>query len=165
MTEDSRTTQFLGLYANCQREVYVYVRSQIPFDNDVDDLLQEIATVLWEKFDSYHPNESFVRWACGIARMKILKYRHNRQKRSRLLVGLDEELLDLVANETLEVSETSHLMSEALRKCMEKLSPLNCIILRERFTAWQNRQANRSRFRSHGIDCLQDAPKNLRLLG
>lgn len=133
MIENSRTTQFLDLYANCQRQIYVYIRSQIYSANDVDDLVQEVAAVLWEKFDSYRPDESFVRWACGIARMKILKYLHNCQKRGQLVVGLDEEIINLVANETLEASETSHVMSGALRKCMEKLTPFNRIILRERF--------------------------------
>ena len=135
MTQDSRTTQFLALYASCQRQLYVYVRSQIPFANETDDLVQEISAVLWEKFDTYRAGESFVRWACGIARMKILQYRQDRRKRGRLVFGLDEELGDLVVNETLEISETAHVMSEALRKCMQKLSPRDLVILRERFEA------------------------------
>ena len=135
MTQDSRTTQFLALYTGCQRQLYVYVRSQVSLANETDDLVQEISAVLWEKFDSYRPGESFVRWACGVARMKILQYRQDCRKRGRLVLGLDEELVDLVAHETLEISETAHVMSEALRKCMEKLSPRDLIILRERFEA------------------------------
>jgi RNA polymerase sigma-70 factor, ECF subfamily len=135
MTQDPRTAEFLGLYASCQRQLYVYVRSQVPLANETDDLIQEISAVLWEKFDSFRRGESFVRWACGIARMKILKYRQECRKRGRFVLGLDEELVDLVLNESLEISETACVMSEALRRCMEKLSPREMIILRERFEA------------------------------
>jgi RNA polymerase sigma-70 factor (ECF subfamily) len=132
MTEDTRTKQFLALYTDCQRQLYAYIRSQIPFANEADDLVQEVSVVLWEKFDSYRPDESFVRWACGIARMKILQYRQDRQKRGRVALGLDEELVDLVIDETLKISETADVMLEALQKCMEKLSPWDMVILRER---------------------------------
>lgn len=135
MTQDFRTTEFLGLYAGCQRQLYVYVRSQVASANETDDVIQEISAVLWEKFDSFRSDESFLRWACGIARMKILKYRQERRKRGRFVLGLDEELVDLVLHESLEISETSHAMSDALPKCMEKLSPRDLIILRERFEA------------------------------
>lgn len=135
MTENARTKQFLALYASCQRQLYVYIRSQISLTNETDDLVQEVSAVLWEKFDSYRPEESFVRWACGIARMKILQYRQDSRKRGRLVLGMNEELADLMIDETLEISETADVMSEALQRCMEKLSPWDMVILRERFKA------------------------------
>lgn len=132
MSQDSRTTQFLALYANCQRQLYVYVRSHIFSTSDIDDVLQEVSAVLWEKFDTYRPGESFARWAFGIARFEVLKHR---EKQGRKPVGLNEELLDMVAEETLETSETADLMSEGLRTCLEKLPPWNRVMLRQRFEA------------------------------
>ena len=133
MPQDSRTAEFLTLFLSCQRQLYVFVRSHTPSAHEADDLVQEISVVLWEKFDSYRSDESFVRWACGVARMKLLQYRQDCRKRSRVISGLDEELMDLVLNETLEFTETASLLSESLRKCMEKLSPWQVVVLRERF--------------------------------
>jgi len=130
MNEDSRTSQFVSLYAGCQRQLYVYVRSHIPSTADSDDVMQEVCTVLWAKFSSYRPEESFLRWAFGVAHLEILKYR---QQQGRQAICLRAELADLIAKETLEVSEMADALSEALRKCVEKLPPWNRVVLRLRF--------------------------------
>jgi RNA polymerase sigma-70 factor, ECF subfamily len=130
MSQDSRTDKFVSLYAGCQRQLYVYLRSHVPLAADCDDLLQNVGTVLWEKFDAYKPEESFARWAFGIARLEVLKYR---QTQGRRVMGLRAELVDIVAKETLEISETADILSEALRKCVEKLSPWSRVVLRQRF--------------------------------
>jgi RNA polymerase sigma-70 factor, ECF subfamily len=130
MNQDSRTSQFVSLYASCQRQIYVYVRSHIRSAADCDDVMQEVGAVLWAKFDTYRPGESFARWAFGIARLEILKYC---RQQSRRAVGLQAELSALVAKETLEISEMADALSESLRKCVEKLSPWNRVVLRQRF--------------------------------
>jgi RNA polymerase sigma-70 factor, ECF subfamily len=130
MSQDSRTDKFVHLYTSCQRQLYVYVRSHVPSAADCDDVIQNVGTVLWEKFDTYRPEESFVRWAFGIARLEVLKFR---QKQGRGAVGLRAEMIDLVCKETLEISETADILSEALRKCVEKLSPWSRVVLKQRF--------------------------------
>ncbi len=130
MSQDSQTDKFVSLYTACQRRLYVYVRSHVPSAADCDDVLQNVSAVLWEKFAEYRPEEDFARWAFGVARLEILKYR---QKQSSRATRLRLELADLVAQETLEVSETADALSEMLRKCVEKLSPWNLVILRQRF--------------------------------
>lgn len=110
MSQDSRTDKFVSLYTSCQRQLYVYVRSQVSSAADCDDVLQNVGAVLWEKFDSYRPEESFARWAFGIARLEVLKYR---QQQCRRVTGFRAELVDVVAKETLEVSETANLLGEA----------------------------------------------------
>ena len=84
---------------------------------DCDDVLQNVGAVLWEKFDSYRPEESFARWAFGIARLEVLKYR---QQQCRRVTGFRAELVDVVAKETLEVSETANLLGEALTEVRRK---------------------------------------------
>lgn len=132
MSQDSRTTEFVSLYTSCQRQLYVYVRSHVSSSADCDDVMQEVSAILWAKYDTYRPGESFARWAFGIARLEILKHR---QKQGRRSFGLRIELSDLVAEETLEISEKADALSEALRKCVEKLTPWNLVVLRQRFEA------------------------------
>lgn len=132
MSEDSKTDRFVSLYAGCQRQIYVYVRSRVPSAADCDDVVQNVGTALWEKFGTYRPEESFVRWAFGVARLEVLKYR---QKQVQRKVGLRVELTDLIDNETLAISETADVLSEALRKCVERLSPWSRVVLKQRFEA------------------------------
>jgi len=130
MSQDSPTDKFVSLYTACQRRLYVYVRSHVPLAADCDDVLQNVSAVLWEKFAEYRPEEDFTRWAFGVARLEILKYR---QKQAGRTTQLRLELADIVAQETLDVSEAADTLSEMLRKCVEKLSPWNMVILRQRF--------------------------------
>lgn len=132
MGQGSRTNEFVSLYSRCQRQIYVYVRSHVPSAADCDDVVQNVATVLWQKFDTYKPEKSFVRWAFGIARLEVLKHR---QRQGRQAMGLRMELVDLIAKETMEISETADSLSDALRRCVEKLSPLSRVVLRQRFEA------------------------------
>jgi RNA polymerase sigma-70 factor, ECF subfamily len=128
--QDCRTDRFVSLYAGCQRQLYVYVRSQVQSASDCDDVIQNLGLALWEKFDTYRPEESFLRWAFGVARLEVLKHR---QKQTHWPLGLREELLDLVDKETLEISETADILSDALRKCVDKLSAWSRVVLKQRF--------------------------------
>jgi RNA polymerase sigma-70 factor, ECF subfamily len=143
MTGDSRTAEFLARYTKCQRQIYVYVRSQIQSIADCDDVVQNVGAVLWEKYDTYRPEESFTRWAFGVARLEVLKYR---QKQGRRALTLRTDLVELVAAETAEVSETADALAEGLRTCVEKLSPWSQVVLRQRFEAGQSVREIAERF-------------------
>lgn len=132
MSQDSRTADFLAHYTKCQRQIYTYIRSHIPSLADCDDVVQNVGAVLWEKYGEYRPDESFSRWAFGIARLEILKHF---QKQGRRPAGLRAELVDLLAEETAEASEMADLLAEGLRVCVEKLSPWNQVVLKQRFEA------------------------------
>jgi RNA polymerase sigma-70 factor, ECF subfamily len=136
MGQDSQTDKFVALYTGCQRHLYVYIRSHVPAAADCDDVIQNVAAVLWAKFETYQPDASFLHWAIGVARLEVLKYR---QKQGRGL-RFRAEMLDLVAKETLEMSERADILCEALRKCTQKLSPWNLVVLRQRFEAGKSVQ-------------------------
>ncbi|NLF06500.1 MAG: hypothetical protein GX594_00760 [Pirellulaceae bacterium] len=73
-----------------------------------------------------------MRWAFGVARLEILKHRQARGSRA---VVFRSDLIDIAAEEIMEVSEKSDALGEALRKCVEKLSPWHLVVLRQRFEA------------------------------
>lgn len=131
MNEDLRTKKFLALYTSCQRQLFVYVRCHVSNTQDADDVLQEISSVLWTKFNQYRENEDFVRWACGVARIEVLKYRQ--QKKRARTVSLSEDLADRVLEDILQVSTDANVMYEAMRVCLEKISALGCWILKLRY--------------------------------
>src|SRR4051812_33561485 len=74
--------QFLSLFLRSEREVFRYVAALIPNVSDVEDIVQQTALALWEKFDSYDPTQPFTPWACRFALNKTRQWieRHQRWK-------------------------------------------------------------------------------------
>ncbi len=120
MQDASKADRFLELYAAGQRRIYAYIRAQVLSSADADDVLQEATTVLWRKFDQYRPGSDFVRWACRVARLEVLAYHRHRK---RMLSLFSDEVVDAVADNVLELSDTAAARAEALDECVELLTP------------------------------------------
>jgi RNA polymerase sigma-70 factor, ECF subfamily len=85
--------QFLSLFLRSEREVFRYVAALVPNVADAEDIVQQTALVLWEKFDAYDPSLPFTPWACRFALNKTRQWIERRQRWQVLLEnGLAEEL-------------------------------------------------------------------------
>jgi RNA polymerase sigma-70 factor (ECF subfamily) len=99
--------------------------------SDVEDVLQEINAVLWEKADEFQLGSDFWAWASQIARYKALNHirKYNRDR----LVFDDtflNELADLAQHRMAEVD----LRREALEKCLNQLPPAQRQLIDLRYT-------------------------------
>ena len=93
--EDSSGAQQrdLSLFVRSEREVFRYVAALVPNLADADDIVQQTALALWEKFDAYDPAQPFTPWACRFALNKTRQWIERRQRWQALLEnGLAEEL-------------------------------------------------------------------------
>jgi RNA polymerase sigma-70 factor (ECF subfamily) len=93
--EDATAAQqrFLSLFLRSEKEVYRYVAALIPSVADAEDIVQQTALALWEKFDAYDPAQPFTPWACRFALNKARQWIERRQRWQALLEGgLAEEL-------------------------------------------------------------------------
>jgi RNA polymerase sigma-70 factor (ECF subfamily) len=85
--------RFLSLFLRSEREVFRYVAALVPNVADAEDIVQQTALTLWEKFDAYDPAQPFTPWACRFALNKARQWIERRQKWTALLAGgLAEEL-------------------------------------------------------------------------
>lgn len=85
--------RFLSLFLRSEREIFRYVAALVPNVADAEDIVQQTAMVLWEKFDLYDPNQPFTPWACRFALNKAKQWIERRQRWQALLEGgLAEEL-------------------------------------------------------------------------
>ena len=85
--------RFLSLFLHSEREIYRYVAALVPNVADAEDIVQQTALALWEKFDAYDPNQPFTPWACRFALNKARQWTERRQRWQILLAGgLAEEL-------------------------------------------------------------------------
>jgi RNA polymerase sigma-70 factor (ECF subfamily) len=93
---DSNAAQqrFLSLFLRSEWEIFRYVAALVPNVGDAEDIVQQTAMALWEKFDAYDPRQPFTPWACRFALNKARQWIERRQRWQALLDnGLAEELM------------------------------------------------------------------------
>ena len=94
-SEDQAAAQqrFLSLFLRSEREIFRYVAALVPNVADAEDIVQQTALVLWEKFDAYDSSQPFTPWACRFALNKTKQWIERRQRWQALLEGgLAQEL-------------------------------------------------------------------------
>lgn len=113
-----RHAEFLRLYTKYQHRILSYIFILVPNRTDAEDLLQDTAVLLWEKFDQFESGTDFVAWACRVAFLKVSNHR-KRFTRSKLLFS--DDLLAAVADRALEMAPQLDDRREALQECVKRL--------------------------------------------
>ncbi len=118
--KDAAQQRFLSLFLRSEREIFRYVAALVPNVADAEDIVQQTALALWEKFDAYDPNQPFTPWACRFALNKAKQWIDRRQRwRALLENGLAEELER--RREELKPELESRLSH--LEQCLKRLPP------------------------------------------
>jgi len=118
--DDSTAAQqrFLSLFLRSEREIFRYVAALVPNVADAEDIVQQTALSLWEKFDAYDPSLPFTPWACRFALNKARQWIERRQRWQALLErGLAEEL----AQRRQELQPEFERRLKHLEACLGKL--------------------------------------------
>ena len=124
-----RKADFTKYLAANQTRLYGYIHSLIPDIHDVDDLYQQTALVLWNKFGEFDRDRDFFAWACGVARGEVANF-VRRRVRQRLYLCADVNLLLVEAHEELTNQEQDDRRA-ALSRCIEKLPAADRELLAE----------------------------------
>jgi len=92
-------------------------------------VLQETASVLWQKFPEFQVGSNFLAWAMSIARFQVQRYR--RQQKHNVL-HFSEAFCDLLAADTVAESARLGDLQQLLDECIYKLPPndLELFVLR-----------------------------------
>ena len=106
--------------ARCQPRLRAFVRCLLVRQSDVDDLLQEVNAVLWEKGDEFQPGTDFWAWASQVARFKALNL-IRRYARERLV--FDPEMLERMAEVAEQRLSQLDERRDALEHCLNRLAP------------------------------------------
>jgi len=91
--QNAAQQRFLSLFLRSEREIFRYVAALVPNVADAEDIVQQTALALWERFAAYDPSQPFTPWACRFALNKARQWIERRQRWQALLEGgLAEEL-------------------------------------------------------------------------
>ncbi len=119
MDMSDRRAEFASCLQEVQTRLYGFIHSLVRDHDDADDLFQQTAAILWNKFGEYDPARSFFSWACGIARFEVSNFLRTRG-RQKLYFTDHLNLLLIEAYDQLPREEMEDRKS-ALGGCIEKL--------------------------------------------
>jgi RNA polymerase sigma-70 factor (ECF subfamily) len=120
MTDSDREQhdQFLRFFMRHEESLRVFLRSLLFTHDEQREVMQEVAVVLWRKFDVGMDSQSFCRWAFGVARMEALAFRRDRA-RDRHTFG--DEVFELLSQTVVNHSSSLEAERRALDLCLKKL--------------------------------------------
>jgi len=126
---DPEAPKFIDLLVRHQNDLLRIITPLVGNATDAQDVLQETAKALWQKFDQFDPDQPFIPWARQFAQNEVLMF----HRRKRRLTFLSEELIDQLAEEQKPLDEVSAARRMALNACLEKLSPDDRRLLERRY--------------------------------
>ncbi len=132
-----RNEEFLRLYTTAQRRIHAFVSTFVANPADVDEVMQETSIILWRKFAEFRSDADFTRWACGVAKLEVLRLRRT----TRSVLPLEDDVLERIAAEQLDARERLDARHEALEDCLEKLRPVDRELVRQCYESGQTSRA------------------------
>lgn len=120
--------------ARHQSRLRGFIRCLLIRSSDVDDTLQDVNAVLWEKADEFQPGTDFWAWASQIVRFKVLN--HVRKLGRERLVFDDAVFEQLAEIATAKLHKLDH-RREALGHCLQLLPPSQCQLIELRYSIGQ----------------------------
>lgn len=130
MSEAENKDEFLAHFLQAQPAVRGYLLAVTRDPAETDDLFQEVASVLWRKYEDFDRTRSFQAWAMGMARMQLLKRRQS-LARSRLVFS--EEAVAKLAMSAAEMESEDARLSHLLL-CLKKLPSDHKVVVDFRFS-------------------------------
>jgi len=120
---------FLKIFLKHSKLLFGFIIAMVPNRSDAEDILQETAMVLWNKFEDYEQGTNFYAWAKQVAKNKVYEY-YKHQKR---FVLTDMQVLDAIQQVNDPVLDTLELRMAALTGCLNKLERRDILLVQARF--------------------------------
>ncbi|MBI1368500.1 MAG: sigma-70 family RNA polymerase sigma factor [Planctomycetes bacterium] len=114
-----RAKRIARLWTAAQPTVRSFLHALLREPGAVDDLLQEVAVTIVDKFDELRSADKFASWAMGIARNKVMNYRTVRSRDRHLF---DSQAVDRLIDVHASMAGESEPRRAALERCLETLS-------------------------------------------
>jgi len=127
-----RSTRQLGyieLLNGSQSRLVGYLYAHVLNMADTEDLYQQVAMLLWEKFDEFVPGTDFGAWAIRVAEFTIKNF--IRGKRRSKLVFSEEVMQRIVERQTQITEEAVASRTDALQKCLTRLPSMDRELLEQ----------------------------------
>ncbi|QDU56852.1 ECF RNA polymerase sigma factor SigD [Aeoliella mucimassa] len=95
-----------------------FIRSTVIDFHKAEDVLQETAATVAEKFEEYDRSRPFVPWVLGIARYKVLE---ELRANSRDKLVFDDEVVEVLTSAFDELAPSASDTQVALESCLNRI--------------------------------------------
>lgn len=112
-------SEFAALWAKAQPMATSYVLAVVRDHHETEDLVQKVASIAFEKRNSYDSTRPFGAWVSGIARLELL---HWRRSKARNRVLFTPDTIEKIDEGLSRVEDEIDDRRAALSWCMQKLS-------------------------------------------
>ena len=120
--DNENNKELAKFWAQSQPQIANYINAQVSSFQDADDIMQNVAVITVDKFDTFDRSGSFTAWAIGIARNLILMY-YAEKRKNRLM--LDSDAINIIAEvyeaESQSIAEHKKRVSGHLKSCLTML--------------------------------------------
>jgi RNA polymerase sigma-70 factor (ECF subfamily) len=110
--------EFITLFLKHQADLKAFIGSLVRDRHARDDVLQEVALTLWQRFSTYEPQRSFGAWARGIAAKKILQ---RWEKLDRMPQPFAPQVIQALLDAYERTAAAAPARSDALERCLQDL--------------------------------------------
>jgi RNA polymerase sigma-70 factor (ECF subfamily) len=102
-------------WTRAQPSVSRFIRSFVRDRAQAEDLLQEVALVIVDRFETYQPERPFIGWALGIARRVVLTHLRATYRDRRVEYS---DAVDRVADSFERLEPQAEAMKDSLAQCI-----------------------------------------------
>lgn len=120
---------FLKYFIKNNKKLFGFILVMVPNHIDAEDILQETALVLWNKFDEFEPGTNFYAWAKQTAKNKTCEY----YKKKKSFIEIDLDFLEKIQAANEPVLHTLEERMAALRGCLGRLGQKDLHLIKVRF--------------------------------
>ena len=157
-TVSQRQQEYLRLFLAAERDVLRYVLSIVPNANDAEEIVQQTAVVLWEKFGDYDPSRPFTPWACRFALNVARQWMARQQRWRRLIAG---DLADVLLERRRQLQPVFDARLASLNHCLELLPQRHREIVRRYYFGNQDVQTV-ARELEKGVEAIYKSLQRIR---
>lgn len=123
---------FVQLVVSHQAALRAFVLSLLPGSPDVDDVIQETNSEIWQKRGEFRIGTNFKSWMFSVAKFKVMSSWRDQSRRKEWAMPEETlvKLIDQVEGGALGRTETK---MEALRTCLAQLRPVDRGLILRRY--------------------------------
>lgn len=110
--------EMAGLWMEVQPALSLYLAAIVRDPHARDDIQQEVARTVVERFETYDRTRPFTPWVLGVARISVSKYFRLRQNHPLVF---DEKIIGDLAQVVPDVETDMDSRKRALKSCIETL--------------------------------------------
>ncbi|MCE5184690.1 MAG: sigma-70 family RNA polymerase sigma factor [Planctomycetaceae bacterium] len=114
------SSEFLQLLMSNQMRIYAFILSLVRNYEDADDIMQDTANTMWQKYPDSQPINDFAAWSMKIAYYKILDHRKRQKTDSR--IQFNSELFEKIVPIAQEIHSRQDSRTDRLKRCLQRLS-------------------------------------------